>query len=84
MFALPLGGEAPVEGTSIESPIILEGVDGHHFQLFLRVLYPLYVPTLGTIPENFNMDQVLDSRRWLNTRTGWESSNWPPCGNSQR
>lgn len=41
MFALPLGGEAPVEGTSLESPIVLEGVDEHHFQVFLRVLYPL-------------------------------------------
>ena len=43
MFAPPLGGEVPVEGTSLESPIILEGVDEHHFQAFLRVLYPLYV-----------------------------------------
>ena len=31
MFALPLGGEAPVEGTSLETPIVLEGVDEHHF-----------------------------------------------------
>ncbi|KIM36757.1 hypothetical protein M413DRAFT_31387 [Hebeloma cylindrosporum] len=40
MFSLPGGGEVPVEGTSLECPIILEGVDEHHFQAFLRVLYP--------------------------------------------
>ena len=44
MFALPPGGEAPVEGTSIKTPIVLEGVDEQHFHAFLRVLYPLYVP----------------------------------------
>ena len=43
MFALPLGGEVPVEGTSIETPIVLEGIDEQHFDAFLRVLYPLYV-----------------------------------------
>jgi len=43
MFSLPPGGELPVEGTSIETPIVLEGIDEQHFDAFLRVLYPLYV-----------------------------------------
>lgn len=40
MFSLPPGGEAPVEGTSLETPIVLEGVGEDHFHAFLRVLYP--------------------------------------------
>jgi hypothetical protein len=43
MFALPVNGEIPVNGNSLESPIVLEGVDERHFQVFLRALYPLYV-----------------------------------------
>jgi len=42
MFALPVSGDIPVEGGSLELPIVLEGVDERHFQVFLRALYPLY------------------------------------------
>jgi len=40
MFALPVSGDIPVEGGSLDSPIVLEGVDERHFQVFLRALYP--------------------------------------------
>jgi len=40
MFALPVNAKIPVEGSSLESPIVLEGVDERHFQVFLRALYP--------------------------------------------
>jgi hypothetical protein len=66
MFALPVNGEIPVNGNSLESPIVLEGVDERHFQVFLRALYPLYVrPQPLTKAVEISMsdptDEVLDN-----------------------
>ncbi|KIM36752.1 hypothetical protein M413DRAFT_448888 [Hebeloma cylindrosporum] len=42
MFALPSGNgnETPIEGTSLENPIILDGVAEEQFRAFLRAIYP--------------------------------------------
>jgi hypothetical protein len=49
MFALPSSKEngIPVEGTSLDNPIILDGVTEEHFRAFLRILYPLWVSING-------------------------------------
>jgi hypothetical protein len=45
MFALPQANEngTPIEGTSLDNPIILDGVEEKQFRAFLRALYPLWV-----------------------------------------
>ena len=43
LFSLPPANKngTPVEGTSLDNPIILEGVIEKQFRAFLRALYPL-------------------------------------------
>ncbi|KLO09627.1 hypothetical protein SCHPADRAFT_558658 [Schizopora paradoxa] len=40
MFSLPSGNETPTEGTSDDSPIVLEGVVVEDFRALLKFLYP--------------------------------------------
>ena len=58
MFALPPGNDNEIcpEGTSLDSPIVLEGVAEDQFRAFLRVLYPVWVPSTdnGSPPRHSN------------------------------
>jgi hypothetical protein len=51
MFALPPGNDNQIrpEGTSLDSPIFLEGIGEDQFRAFLLVLYPLWVSSTDNL-----------------------------------
>ncbi|KLO09622.1 hypothetical protein SCHPADRAFT_833759, partial [Schizopora paradoxa] len=48
MFSLPSGDETPTEGTSDDSPIVLEGIAVDDFRALLKFLYPKKRTTSAT------------------------------------
>lgn len=40
LFTLPYGLDVPVDGSSDEQPLRLEGVKEHDFRQLLKVMYP--------------------------------------------
>jgi len=53
MFKLPVAQDVPVEGSSDQQPIHLEGITAHEFRQLLRVMYPQHVgqPDIMTYAE---------------------------------
>jgi len=84
MFSLPPGpaneNGTPVEGMSLDNPIILNGIAEGHFRAFLRVLYPLwisinYLHNILISPCSAGQPPVTTFEDWLNVfhlATMWE------------
>ena len=82
MFALPTGNdnEGRGEGSSLEFPILLDGVAEDQFRAFLSVLYPLWVAihhlkNVLTHPRSAGGPPVTGFEDWigvLHLATMWE------------
>ncbi|KAJ7788782.1 hypothetical protein B0H14DRAFT_3575732, partial [Mycena olivaceomarginata] len=63
-FTLPVVDAADAEGGSDENPVILEGINSVDFQRLLKVLYPLDIPQILSMPKDEWISVLKLSTQW--------------------
>jgi hypothetical protein len=83
MFSLPFGGRG--QGMTDDEPIALPKVKANDFDLFLSVLYPMWVNLspvcVRVVTENI-FTEILGSTQLPQSAIGLPSSIWQPNGTS--
>ncbi|KAK7024955.1 hypothetical protein R3P38DRAFT_3356199 [Favolaschia claudopus] len=62
-FTLPVG-DGNAEGASDENPVVLEGISSLDFQRLLKVLYPLDIPQILSMPKDDWISVLKLSTQW--------------------
>ncbi|KAF7370263.1 hypothetical protein MSAN_00657500 [Mycena sanguinolenta] len=63
-FTLPVADNADAEGQSDENPVILEGISSVDFRALLKVLYPLDIPQILSMPKDEWISVLKLSTQW--------------------